>query len=532
MPSCSVADEIMPMATCTPAPNSTPETCDNALDDNCNGQIDEGCAPPRKRPPLAGAPDGDGADVCGGDAGADPIVIATRSAVTNPFRDFVADSLARIDLTRIYSSADVSVRTSGGPGGLFGKGWQHSWDMVVTCNSAPNSITYCSLLRGASPGLRFKRGALWWQHFVPLDGSQGGVLIQTYANPGFTFDHHAADGRIFRFAMDASPQCLYSDPYFGDALRGGHARLRKVIDAAGNAIDLEYDWPNGVLLRIVDHLGHVLELRNPSACQERRAKELWYDGVKYVTYEYGGASGAELRFVRDRENRIIRSYEYAPDGSGRLLVVKNESGGKEAEFGYSATGAATSLKDALSDVTVDYRTSTSVDITSRFNADGLYTSTQELGVDRSVRSISATSGSTKVTWSGRRLGCVEDPMGRIDYYEYDAFGRAVRHATYAAGQYDCSSPAPPSSEITPLSEVTYAYGIVRTPSQYTQVPLSWPTQIQRRSALASLLTGADAQAPYSQEEFDYDCQGSPSLITRGSAKLIATSASSAWASST
>lgn len=131
-------------ATCTPFRSTIKEICGNRADDNCNGLVDEGCTP--KAP-----------NSCGAVAGKDPILLFTRSVVTEPFTDFEVQAVARLGLTRTYTSADASLQ--GGPIGIFGRGWHHEWEATLSCEGE-----YCTVARGmlarrpaAKPHLRERR---------------------------------------------------------------------------------------------------------------------------------------------------------------------------------------------------------------------------------------------------------------------------------------------------------------------------------------------------------------------------------------
>lgn len=96
-------------ATCNPY-NGQREICGDGIDNNCNGLVDEGCTPPKRD------------DACAETAGSDPLLLASRSAVTEPFTDFSVDTgLLQLALTRTYASNDWAYE--GGPGGAFGRGW-------------------------------------------------------------------------------------------------------------------------------------------------------------------------------------------------------------------------------------------------------------------------------------------------------------------------------------------------------------------------------------------------------------------------
>ena len=65
-------------------------------------------------------------------AGEDPLELRSRAAVTEPFTDFAAESIVRLSLTRMYSSADDSVRR-GMASGPFGRGWRDEWQSEQSC---------------------------------------------------------------------------------------------------------------------------------------------------------------------------------------------------------------------------------------------------------------------------------------------------------------------------------------------------------------------------------------------------------------
>jgi len=114
-------------AACDPY-NGQDEICGNGEDDNCDGEVDEGCAPegpapgggsPAPSPPKGGG-GGGGGDPCDEKAGNDPILLATRAAVTEPFTDFAASAVVGLGFERTWSSSDHSL--AGGPAGVFGRG--------------------------------------------------------------------------------------------------------------------------------------------------------------------------------------------------------------------------------------------------------------------------------------------------------------------------------------------------------------------------------------------------------------------------
>jgi len=107
--------------TCNPAKQATcrlpydpekQEQCGDGADNDCNGLPDEGCPEGGGGGGGGGGgplPSGPPPPQCRGKAGKDPIYLATRAAVTEPFTDFQVTHVTPLSLTRIYSSADASL---------------------------------------------------------------------------------------------------------------------------------------------------------------------------------------------------------------------------------------------------------------------------------------------------------------------------------------------------------------------------------------------------------------------------------------
>lgn len=530
-PSCIVN----PVATCEPEKNGDEETCSDNLDNNCDGLVDEDCDPPPDDPPPPRDPPpptppggctGEDCprdprpkeDECGNKVGADPILLSTRSAATTPFTDFSVESVVRLGITRSYSSADASIVAGGAPG-IFGKGWHHDWEVSLTCSaSAPG---FCTLNRGLQAGMRFKKsgtapppaayaGDTAWDVYTRSDSDVLGVgdrsILIRRPNAG-EFILFLTDGRELHLdkVCDCGATCA-------DATAGGRARLVKVVDAAGNRTTVSYDWAGGTLLALKDDLGHTLALKNPNACSERIARELWYGDpagafAKYVTYSY---LGNLLQDARDSDGNVLRAYDY--DSAGRILFVRNEQSDPIAEFGYDANGHATSLVDPLSTVTVEYPDASTARVISASGSAAAATSERRRGSQgeaRGITAITGAGGTSSMAWNGRRLRCVQDPLGRVDWYEHDAEARITRHARFAPGTYTCYTATSPSvvsppPTATPLEDEYYTYGDSRAVAQGVSAPLDRMTGLKRRSALADKLTGAYAADPYSYVTYDYD----------------------------
>jgi len=349
------------------------EVCGNGADDNCNGIIDEFCffgggGGPRSPPPPGTGPEGPPnppkQPQCLGQAGEDPIVLASRSAVSEPHTDFSAEAIVALSVTRTYSSADASV-TGALPPGVFGRGWRHEWEASLSCNPLQNGTPLCTVALGTSPSARFVRsgdalsldGAETWTIYVPYATSQIRAESRDIlaARPGGLWVLFLADGREFHFrtVCDACSVGEQSGPLCRAPDAGGRARLVRVVDPRGNSVLLSYDRPGGILLGLADELGHSLQLRAADACQAGLARELAYEGMAIASYSYATSDGVDLTRVAAGDGGTVRSYTYS-GLPGRLRAVLNEAAEPVAEFTYDLQGRAIGLQDRASSVQVDY----------------------------------------------------------------------------------------------------------------------------------------------------------------------------------
>jgi hypothetical protein len=394
-------------ATCSPFKQFTKEICFNHEDDNCNGQVDEGCAPK---------------DACEAKAGKDPILLASQSAVTEPFTDFEVEFVSRLGITRTYTSADASIRTGAQPG-PFGRGWHHDWEGGLQCDAEGVCTAWLGLSRGArfmqvgsvaSPG-----GLETWVYYEPdstevVTADHHDVLLW---KPSGSWEWHRADGTVLVFAT-VTEAC-------GEA---GIARLVRAIDAVGNSVSVRYDGANGVVLALDDDLGHSLELRGDGTCPHR-ATELRLDGVVVGQYAY---EGQDLASVTDADGAAMRSYFYDLGNAGLLRTVKNGQDEIIAEFSYDAAGRAIGLVDDASSIAVDYDAQDGIAVTEAFRGkDGEATnrSARTLNQDGRVVSMSegCACGSAKTQqYSDRQLTCSQDALGHVTHYDRDPLGRVTR----------------------------------------------------------------------------------------------------------
>jgi RHS repeat-associated protein len=284
--------------------------------------------------------------------GQDPILPLTRSAASTPFTDFEATSISRLSLTRSYNSADYEVihQRSGGP---FGAGWHHEWEADLSCAGST-----CVVRLGALPSLQFTATG---QH-ASNDGQE---IVTVYHASGVWTHHnvlvrrpsgewilHLSDGRELQFEAVCDTCAGGSDPTCLPAESGGRLRLTRVADEKGNAISVSYDRRNGVLLALVDGLGHSLELRSAGTCSTQ-AHELQYDAAKVATYD---VQQNALMSVTDADGRTLRSYGYqVVANTTRLSAIRNEAGAEVAHFSYDSGGYTVGLVDPETAVTVVYR---------------------------------------------------------------------------------------------------------------------------------------------------------------------------------
>src|SRR5574341_2210376 len=136
--------------TCRP-PREFPSACNDARGDvDCKGAVNVNCA--KLNAPFAGKETAAaGGDACRGVAGADPILLGSQSAVTEPFTDFSVDRISRLSITRSYNSSDSNLQAMG-TGGVFANAWHHDWEAEVTCTGDA-----CMVLRGTLTGFKFAR---------------------------------------------------------------------------------------------------------------------------------------------------------------------------------------------------------------------------------------------------------------------------------------------------------------------------------------------------------------------------------------
>jgi RHS repeat-associated protein len=426
--------------------------------------------------------------------------------VTEPFTDFSVDALVRLALTRTYSSADASLY--GGPVGPLGRGWHHDWEGTLSCRDE-----FCTVGRGLAVGFLFRRA----ETVTSLDGAETLQLYRPTANPAENrnllvkrssglWTLHLANGHELHYGTTCDA-CGAADAYCSDPLAGGKARLVRMVDPRGAAVNVSYDRPAGTFIQLQDDLGHVLALRSSTACSDGLARELRYDGALVASYEY---VGVDLMRAADADGATLRSYVYEPAGTGLLLSVKNESGGTAAEFSYDAEWRAIGVVDPESNVAVSYDQDGTAIVTEYFG-NGQSAAGQRT-FDLSSRIVSVSDGCScgparTFKWEAGALVCSSDSQGMSTYREHDALGRVVRQVRYTGSE------CPPSSLGIDAREEWTTYGITKPIGQGVNLALDAVTAVSRMSSLDYTKYDAESLSydptPQPIDPAGYACQQVP-----------------------
>lgn len=458
----------------------------------------------------------------GDSGGSDPLMLANRSAVTEPFTDFSVTALLRLSVSRTYSSADVSVRGTGAPG-IFGRGWHHDWESEVICQGFGGA---CQVSMGLGIWLDFRRQTGTVLGVAPYAGETlelygrsevealgaGGQDLMIRRNTG-EFVLYLSDGREFHFVPTANGSSC-TNPYGAycfDSSKNGKAHLTTEVDSSGRAIQLAYGTPGG-LLTLTDALGNMLALKSSATCSGK-VGTISYNGADYVQYEYYPGCDTLKKVSPADGGPALRQYEYqSTPGPGYLVTVRNGGGAPNAlgdpivVFGYAANGDATSLIDRESTIAVSYPDATH-DVASHAYAAASSSVSHTRSGGGKAGVVMNDAYSQYLKWLGRFLRCHEDAKHHVRYFDRDSHHRVTRVAEYAPGVYSCQSSSPPAASVVPLREEWFEYGVQKTVAQGVQLNLNTPTRITRRSIHAAK---PDAAAdPYTSETSDYDPTSKP-----------------------
>jgi RHS repeat-associated protein len=503
------------VADCNPS-DGKKELCGDAKDNNCNEKADEGCFLPQGPGggggggggPFGGG-GGGGDKCCDCKAGKDPIALASRLAVTEPFSDFSVDAVVQLAVKRSWNSGDASLQ--GGAPGIFGRGWHHQWEGTLTCVGDE-----CTVGRGALAALQFKRaetasspdGSETWQIYRPAAGMGGPSRRQLLAKrPDGTWIVFMSDGTESHFAT-ACDACGDPDRFCSAPEAGGAARLVKWVDERGNAINVSYSRTTGLLLGLTDGLGHSLELKSSTACTDGLARELYYDGLRVVTYAY---DGLDLASATDADGATLRAYTYESDGSGLLRAIHDEAGMPIVEFSYDTSGDAVGIVDEESSILIQYSTDGSVTV-SEAHGFTVSTGTRRFNPDGTIASVSegcACGGSKTYGYVGDDRVCATDGAGESTYDEVDALGRVTRHRVYQG------TACPPGIVLAYNVDETRTYGVTKQVAQGVSLALDMQTSESRQSTTTNLTTYKAVEswdydpAPKSYDPVGYECAEAP-----------------------
>ena len=556
---------------------STPlEVCSNGLDDNCNGIIDDGCPEicgdaqdnngngaadetctmPNKPAPQACFEPDPGFDPLAqvnrgcqnGDwAGYDPILLAAKSAATEPFTDFQATALRTLALTRSYTSGAVM---AGGAEGVFGLGWHHQWETTLACSGNGASCTVTTGLgermafaaQGAAvvgTGALLGESLVLYRRIEPENLAAGGYnLLVRRPGPGKEFILFQLDGSELHFMEPAScagAACM--DPAFNGSLR-----LTRDLDAAGQGVQLDFTAA-GKLLTLTDDLGNQLSLLASGTCPVRAGTLRYRAGqggaeADYVTYEYDGTCSTLTRAKpasgytpAPGKTAQLRRYEYqSTPRPGLLTKVRNEFDDAIAVFGYDPTsGNATSLQEARSSLSISYPQGNKDVVTSSYgvlsstattfrdNSGKASTVNNVPGFDTGTEELWASS-QDKMTWSGRYLTCSEHLGQYVRYFQRDTHNRATTVSDYGAAPYANSGSVyckdSPWLSKVPLRSTSFEYGVTKPIAQGVSLSLELVTKISKTGVFGTQLAtaaggGAVASNYRTAETLDYDTVGKP-----------------------
>jgi RHS repeat-associated protein len=464
-----------------------PEISNSGIDNNCDGRIGERTGKKSPGPP----------DQCEAGAGKDPIMLGSRSVITDPQVDFSTTTVGPIEFSRSYSSADTAYFS--GPVAVFGPGWHHNWEMKLAC------ATTCVLINPNEEGEQFNDSgqtaadgsAIWLPSVSQLFHD---VLLRG-ATTSRVFE---SNGRELDFSTSTGA-------------------LTAVVDTAGNVTTVEQNPTGSIILRVTDPVGHVLALNGSSGVPA----SLSWDGTSVATYTF---SGGNLTGSIDGNGAPMRSYGYLGTG-GRLTYIQDENAQAIVEFSYDSNGWAIGTSDAASTVTINYQPMgyghRYVDVIESYGNGATNQSTRYLDSHGTVEQVSGTGcscGPNKTKrFNGALPDCVAEVRGdggtRVSYTPLDSLGRVTRRVAYNTDPLSACGvlTTPPATMPADSTDESITYGITRTVGGSVTLILDTVTQRTHKGALTGG-TVTDAfdysQAHWANDPSGYTC--TPSALPAGS----------------
>lgn len=370
--------------------------------------------------------------------------------------------------------------------------------------------------------------------------ASGGNTVYEYNTQGLPVKVTNASGGSYQISYDANGNYTSIEAPDGGRTTYSYNRLNQVVkeeDAEGLIVEYIYDvngnvmkqWDNnggkseytydaaGRVLTETDALGRVTAYTYDKYGNLVRMTEP--DGNKTTyTYDVMGnvssvtdAEGKLTVCVYDKNSQLIRKeekdhiYEYAYDGTGRLIKEKDPSGG-EIDYTYDKVGNLLSVTDALGNKeTYDY--DADGQIIGQTDANGNLTTMEYDSIGRIKVSVSAEGGRAFYSYDGTgNLLSYTDMEGAVTSYVYDSMGRVMEKTMPEGGtyKYKYNTHGSVQEEQTPEGDTTtYEYDL------YDQlVKRTLPGKAVYGYAYDALGRMTHLEAPEGQEKlYTYDRSG-------------------------
>jgi|GEM_PF-1401491 len=237
-----------------------------------------------------------------------------------------------------YSETDLSIASRGGSlaftrhynsldgrSGPLGKGWRHSYHIVLTPPNPPNQ-TYVAVTWGDGRTTFWEPDPEHEGEFKPATRDlyakialSGGVWTVTATN----FDEYRFDSS--GHLLSIRPKGNSNNEITLDYHAVESDRLIKVTDPVGRWLDLGYDGED-FLTSVADHTSRSVQF-NYTGSRLTSVIDVFGDEDHSIDYEYDG--NGYLTTVKDqrRDPRItVITNEYAPDGTGRVFHYTDGNG--------------------------------------------------------------------------------------------------------------------------------------------------------------------------------------------------------------
>jgi len=346
-----------------------PEICGDDVDNNCNGQKDETCS------------------------GSSTNLICLDSAANAASGNFyhsqtlftLTNAKPSIEVALSYNSLDTVI-------GLFGKGWTHNYNILVT--QVSDTILALKGPDGNSTYFRLSNG-------VYLSEPQSGDSSSIVKNPDNTYTQTYKDGIVYTFNISGL--------------------LTQIKDRNGNTTTLNYIGSD--LTSIIDSTGRSTSLTLSSG----KIMSVTDSAGAVYTFTY---TGALLTAVT---NPLSNSWTYGYDGNGRM-TTKTDPAGNTITYAYDAQGkliSSTDPKGKTKTITYDQINN----IATILEKDGgIWLQKYDPLLNVPKEKTDPDGNKTTYTYdSNRNLLTETDPLGHVTTYTYDS-NRNITSVTDALGK--------------------------------------------------------------------------------------------------